>query len=228
MNGLITIAHRAGNDLSAARQALDSGVHLVEADVHLFRGRLEMRHHKSLGPWFLWDAGRLERRGRVVVPELRRLIEAIDGDHRLMLDLKGVHPWLAGRVARTLHELAPGTPFTVCTQHWWMVRAFRSYPQVRVVLSAGSRRGLRRLFRRLHGSGLHGSRRLCDSPVYGVSVNRPLLTPATVSRLRNAVDVVMTWPVDTPDGLAHARHLGVGGVISKNAALLDDVLAVDI
>lgn len=219
MTGLITIAHRAGNDLSAARQALDSGVHLVEADVHLFRGRLEMRHHKSLGPWFLWDAARLERRGRVVVPELRRLIEAIDGDHRLMLDLKGVHPWLAGRVARTLHELAPGTPFTVCTQHWWMVRAFRSYPQVRVVLSAGSRRGLRRLFRRLHGSRSHGS------PVHGVSVHRRLLTPATVSRLRHGVEVVMTWPVDTPHGLAHARHLGVGGVISKNPALLDDVLA---
>lgn len=212
---MITVAHRAGNDLSAARQALASGVHLVEADVHLFRGRLEMRHHKSLGPWFLWEAGRLERRGRLVVPELRRLIEAIEGDHRLMLDLKGVHPWLAGRVARTLHELAPGTPFTVCTQHWWMVRAFRFYPQVRVVLSAGSRRGLRRLFRRLRGS-----------PVYGVSVHRRLLTPATVNRLRHGVEVVMTWPVDTPTGLAHARHLGVGGVISKNSALLDDVLAV--
>jgi glycerophosphoryl diester phosphodiesterase len=84
VTGLITIAHQAGNDLSAARQALASGVHLVEADVHLFRGRLEMRHH----------------------------------------------------------------------------------------------------------------------------------------------EVVMTWPVDTPGGLAHARHLGVGGVISKNSALLDDVLAV--
>lgn len=206
---MISIAHRAGNDLGLLRSALDDGVDLVEADVHLFRGRLEIRHHKSIGPWLLWDAGQLSRRADVAVPELPQLLDALGGDHRLMLDLKGVHPWLAGRVARMLHELAPETPFTVCTQHWWMLRAFEPYPYIRVVYSAGSNRGLRRLLRRLR-----------TSPAYGVSVHRRLLTSTTVTRLREATDLVMTWPVDTADSLTHARRLGVGGVISKNTTVL--------
>jgi glycerophosphoryl diester phosphodiesterase len=210
--GLAVIAHRAGNDLRVARSALDSGVDLVEADVHLFRGRLEVRHHKSLGPWLLWEKWKLNRRGSVAVPELSQLIRAMGDDDRLMLDLKGVHPWLARRVAGTLQELAPGTPFTVCTQHWWMLPAFKAYPHIRVVLSAGSSRALRRLLRRLR-----------TTSAYGVSVDRRLLTRESVARLRRATEVVMTWPVDTPDSLTHARHLGVGAVISKNPMILGGV-----
>jgi len=210
--GLAVIAHRAGNDLRAARSALDRGVDLVEADIHLFRGRLEVRHHKSLGRWLLWDEGKLSRRGSIAIPELSQLIRALGADDRLMLDLKGVHPWLPRRVARALHELAPGTPFTVCTQHWWMMPAFKAYPQLRMVLSAGSSRTLRRLLRRLG-----------TTSTYGVSVHRRLLTRASVARLREATEVVMTWPVDTPESLTHARHLGVGAVISKNTTILDDM-----
>jgi hypothetical protein len=209
---MISIAHRAGNDLRLLRSALDDGVDLVEADIHLFRGRLEVRHHKAIGRWLLWDAGRLSRRSDTAVPELSQLIDALDGDHRLMLDLKGIHPWLARRVARTLHELAPETPFTICTQHWWMLRSFEPYPHIRVVYSAGSTRGLRRLLRRLG-----------TSSAYGVSVHRRLLTSTTVTRLREATEVVMTWPVDTTECLTHARHLGVGAVISKNPTILESL-----
>jgi glycerophosphoryl diester phosphodiesterase len=209
---VISIAHRAGNDLQLLRSALDAGVDLVEADVHLFRGRLEIRHHKAVGHWWFWEAGRLSRRSATAVPELAHLIDALDGDHRLMLDLKGVHPLLASRVARTLHELAPETPFTVCTQHWWMLRSFEPYPHIRVVYSAGSNRGLRRLLRRLP-----------TASAYGVSVHRRLLTSATVAHLREATELVMTWPVDTTECLTHARRLGVGGVISKNTGILGNL-----
>lgn len=209
---MISIAHRAGNDLELLRSALEDGVDLVEADIHLFRGRLEVRHHKAIGRWLLWDAGQLSRRSDTAVPDLAQLIDALDGDHRVMLDLKGIHPWLARRVARTLHELAPETPFTICTQHWWMLRSFEPYPHIRVVYSAGSTRGLRRLLRRLG-----------TSSAYGVSVHRRLLTSTTVTRLREATEVVMTWPVDTTECLTHARRLGVGAVISKNPTILESL-----
>lgn len=201
----LAIAHRAGNDLGLLRSALDDGADLVEADIHAYRGRLEVRHRKTLGPWWLWDRGELVRRRHVEVPELRELLTAAGGDPRLMLDLKGIHPWLARRLAVAL----PGTTITVCTQHWWMLSAFRDLANVRLVLSAGSRRGLRRLRARLR-----------RRPAYGVCVHRRLLTPETVTELRRTAEVVFTWPVDTAADLADAHRLGVDGAIGKNLAVL--------
>ncbi|MEV0790368.1 glycerophosphodiester phosphodiesterase [Kribbella sp. NPDC050459] len=201
----LAIAHRAGNDLGLLRSALDGGADLVEADIHAYRGRLEVRHRKTLGPWWLWERGELVRRRDVRVPELHELLTAADGDPRLMLDLKGIHPWLARRLAAEL----PGTAITVCTQHWWMLRAFRDLANVRLVLSAGSRRGLRRVRARLR-----------RRPAYGVCVHRRLLTPETVTELRRTADVVFTWPVDTAADLADAQRLGVDGVIGKNLGVL--------
>ena len=62
---MLAIAHRSGNTVAGLRSALDLGVDLVEADVHAYRGRLEVRHLKSMGglPW-LWDRGEIvHRRG---------------------------------------------------------------------------------------------------------------------------------------------------------------------
>ena len=54
------VAHRAGNDLAQLRAAEEIGLDLVEADIRLFRGRLEVRHLKTLGPIpVLWDRWRL-------------------------------------------------------------------------------------------------------------------------------------------------------------------------
>ncbi|MEU8223679.1 glycerophosphodiester phosphodiesterase [Kribbella sp. NPDC048915] len=193
----LVIAHRAGNDLTTLRAALDGGADLVEADIHAYRGRLEVRHHKTLGPWFLWERHELVRRR--TVPQVDELLAAAAGDPRLMLDLKGIHPRLVPRLAAVL----PDTPITVCTQHWWMLSAFRHLPHVRVVLSAGSRRGVQRLRHRLRRG----------APPYGVCVHRRLLTPQLVAELRQAAEVVFTWPVDTDQDRDHASRLRVDGVI---------------
>jgi len=204
----ILIAHRAGNDLSTLRTALAAGADLVEADVHAYRGRLEVRHHKALGPWWLWDHDEFVRRGARLL-EVPELIAALDGDPRLMLDLKGIHPRLAARLAADLDRLAPATPVTVCTQHWWMLDAFRDLTNVRPVLSAGSRRGLRRL-----------RSRLAARPAYGACVHRRLLTPEIVTELRRGAQVVFTWPVDTADAVDDADRLGVDGAIGKDLGIL--------
>jgi len=210
---LLAIAHRSGNTLDGLRFALDAGVDLVEADVHVYRGRLEVRHLKSMGGLpYLWDRGELIRRRAYRRVELAELVSELAGDARLMIDLKGVHPRLAASVAGVLRDLAPDCSLTVCTKHWGMLDAF-DVP-VRRVLSASNRGGLARL-----------RRRLARAPVYGVSVHRRLLSPAVVAELQRSTEVVMTWPVDTAAALADARRLGVDGVISKDLGLLRDVLA---
>ena len=54
--------------------------------------------------------------------------------------------------------------------------------------------------------------------------NVSLLTPEVVDRLHGGTELVMTWPVDTPEALADARRLGVDAVISKDLGLLRGVL----
>lgn len=207
----LTVAHRAGNALGTLRTAFELGADLVEADVHAYRGRLEVRHHKAVGPWLLWDNGQLVRRRDLHLVGVPELLAAANGDPGLMLDLKGIDPRLPKRLATVLAAVAPDTTITICTQHWWMLPAFRDTANLRLVLSAGSRRGLWRLRSRLR-----------RRPAYGVSVHRRLLTPETVTELRQGSEVVLTWPVDTEADLADARRLGVDGVIGKDLGILQD------
>lgn len=210
---LLTVAHRRGNTVAGLRQALDLGVDLVECDVHAYRGRLEVRHLKTMGGLpYLWDRGEVMHRRRHPRLELADVVAALGDDHRLMIDLKGVHPRLAGSVSRMLREQAPDLGLTVCTKSWRMLDAF-DLP-VRQVLSAGTQRGLARL-----------RARVALSAVDGVSVRRSLLTPSVVEELHRGTELVMTWPVDTAEALEQCHQLGVDAVISKDLDLLRSVIA---
>lgn len=149
------------------RTASLAGVDLVEADVHAFRGRLEVRHLKSLGPlplrWDRWELLPASASSLVLHELLAELLDAVEPRAQLMLDLKGVHPRLGTRTAAALRELAPEHPVVVCSRHWWMLDDFANDEAVRTVCSAGSQRQLQRL-----------RRRLTRRPTYGVSVHRRL------------------------------------------------------
>lgn len=214
---MLAIAHRSGNSVAGLRTALDLGVDLVEADVHAYRGRLEVRHLRSMGglPW-LWDRDTVVSRRRHEHLDLAGLIAALGDDHRLMIDLKGVHPRLAPMVAGLLREAVPDRGLTVCTKAWWMLDAF-DVP-VQRVFSAASRRGLARLQTRLRT-------RLRSGPVHGVSVRLSMLDRATVEELHRGTERVLVWPVDTPEALDRARSIGADGVISKDLDLLAGLLA---
>lgn len=198
------VAHRAGNDLDHLRAAERLGAGLIEADVCLHRGRVEVRHLKSVGPlpiyWDQWYiANPFARR-----LQLHELLAATGADTQLMLDLKGGSRRLAHRVRAAL--VADGrTTVTVCARRWHLLEPFADDAGVRTVHSVGSRRGLKRLL---------AERRRSGRRVAGVSIHARLLDPATVRELQEATELVMTWPVST---LAHGRELlgwGVDGLIT--------------
>jgi glycerophosphoryl diester phosphodiesterase len=211
---LLAVAHRAGNNVADLRAALAAGVDLVEADIHLFRGALEVRHRKAIGRHLFWEKWwEVNWRRDVILPELDDVLshvrEVANGEPRLMLDLKGPALAIAPQVAAMLRRVAPRMPVTVCTKQWRMLDAFEGDAHVRKVFSANTAFQLRRLRARLR------RRRAA-----GVSVRRQLLSPAIAEELRRGADTVMVWPVDTEAALDHARWLGVTGVISKNLAIL--------
>jgi glycerophosphoryl diester phosphodiesterase len=204
------VAHRAGNDLAALQGAERLSVGLIEADLHLFRGRIEVRHLKTLGPVpVLWDRWALAP-GWTPRLLLEALLDAAAADTPLMLDLKGRDPRLAARLRAALGDRS----VTVCSRTWPLLEALRGAPGVRLVHSAGSRTQLGGLL-----SGRAGAR------LGGVSVHRRLLTPAVVDALRDRAETVMTWPVWTVEEARVLGAWGVDGVITECYATLAPALA---
>jgi glycerophosphoryl diester phosphodiesterase len=207
---ILAVAHRAGNNLADLRAALAAGVDLVEADVHLYRDTLEVRHRKAIGRHFYWEQWtEVHRRRDLIMPELPEVLALADGGSRLMLDLKGPSLAVAPRVAEALRRYAPGVPVAVCTKQWKMLDAFAGDAHVRRVLSASDPLQLARLRARLR-----------RGRVDGVSIRLRLLTADVVAELRRATDVVMAWAIDSEAELARARRIGVTGVISKDLTML--------
>jgi glycerophosphoryl diester phosphodiesterase len=212
---MFAVAHRAGNSAAGLRAALAAGVDLVEADVHLHRDLLEVRHSRAIGRRLLWDRDSgVTRRRDVVLPELAEILAIAGGDPRLMLDLKGRDPAVAARVAAILRAERPGVPVAVCTKQWRLLDAFTADPTARRILSAANIAQLTRLRRRLR-----------HEPADGVSIRLRLLTAPVVAELKHATGLLLAWPVDTEAALAHARSLGVTGVVSKNLPMLRRLVA---
>jgi glycerophosphoryl diester phosphodiesterase len=198
------VAHRAGNDLALATQAVRQGSTLVEADVRLYRGRLEVRHLKTLGPVpVLWD------RWRVASPFAPRLqlAELLEHAHDvpLLLDLKGRDT----RLVRTLEGLLGDRPATVCSRSWGLLAHLRARPGLTIVHSVGTRRELGRLLR------LRGSDRLA-----GVAVHERLLDADSAALLREAARLVLAWPVNTVARAQELVAIGVDGLISDRPELI--------
>ena len=206
------VAHRAGNDLALLRRAEELRPRLIEADVHLHRGRLEVRHLKTLGP-LLWDRWYLAS-PRTPRLELAALLDHVGPGTALMLDLKGRDPGLSRRVAAELADRPPAGPVTVCSRSWRLLEPFLDDPDVRAVHSVGSRRQLRALRRRF------GGRRLS-----GISIHQRLLDPTTVADLRARAEMILTWPVMTAEEARRLGAWGVDGVITERFEALAPELA---
>ena len=205
----LTVAHRAGNHLELLREAGRIGVDLIEADVWLYRGRLEARHLKTVGPIpLLWD------RWRLAPPWTRRLrlaevLRAAGRDAELMLDLKSCDRRLPAALIAELAAVAPGRPFTVSSQQWRQLAALEGQPGARIVYSVGSEAMLRALPAAI-------ARRRVD----GIAINRALLDGERAARLLALAPLVLAWTVNDEAELQRLLAWGVSGVIVDDLALL--------
>jgi glycerophosphoryl diester phosphodiesterase len=203
-SGPFVVAHRAGNDLRSLRRAESAKVAVVEADLHLYAGRVEVRHLRTLGPVpVLWDRWKL---APPWAPRLLldRLLQTAAPSTLLMLDLKGRDRRLALRVAAALREHR--RPRTVCcSKNWALLTAMRNIDGVDLIHSVGSARQLGAL-RALAAS----------QAVAGVSIHKRLLGPAALADLRRRVGVVMAWPVLGSEEAGRLVGWGVDGVITQD------------
>jgi glycerophosphoryl diester phosphodiesterase len=213
---VLGIAHRAGNSLAGLHQANLLGADVIECDVHAYQGRLEVRHLKTAGPLpFLWDRWEL---ASASAPRLglAELLAAERHGSRFMLDLKGRRVDTGRAVADLLHQIGHQDEVWVCGRFWPSVEHVAELPWVRSVFSARNRAERAALERRLSAR---------ERPVpYGVSLHVSLLDQPFVTRLRDRVEVVMTWPVDDVRTLKRVVGLGANGIITDEPDVLRAVL----
>jgi hypothetical protein len=180
------------------------GLPLAEADIHAYRGRLEVRHLKTAGPLpVLWDRWKLAS-ARAPRLELDTLLATAPGGPELMLDLKGHDPQLPARLLRALARAEPGWRVTVCSQDWALLEPLRGVPDLRIVHSVGNKRALRAILARFQGERLDG-----------VSIHRRLLDRVVAAELRARADLLLSWPVESLVEGRRLAGLGVHGLISQ-------------
>jgi glycerophosphoryl diester phosphodiesterase len=202
------VAHRAGNHLSDLRAAEHLKPTLVEADVRLYRGRLEVRHLKTAGPIpILWDRWEVHSAWRRQL-RLHDLLAATAAETELVLDLKGPRKRLAERVLGAIEPYLGGRQFTVCARWWRLLEPFAGTP-VRRIHSVGSTRQLREVLQRFAGQRLEG-----------IAIHERLVDRETMASVRKIADLVMAWPVNEPERARALLRLGVGGLITDDATAL--------
>ena len=229
----LAIAHRAGNEPPLLATAEEIGADLIETDVWLYRGRVEVRHKKTLGPYLFWERHPVDSGWPSPVAFLRdrwRLMPGWRTRHRLtlddilplarpetrfLLDLKGTDVRLADAVVELVRRHRPAAPDTppilVCSPFWEVLDAAGRHPDVRVIHSVGRDAALARLFDRV-----------ADVPDPAVSIHvRYLGKPLPhLARFRDAGIAVVTWPVNDAALAQDLIGRGVDGLIMDDPALL--------
>ena len=207
---LLLIAHRAGNDLKLLSKAFAAGVDYAEADVWLYRNRLEVRHNKTLGPIpVLWDRWSL-RPGWKRRLYLSEVIRAANGLGNLYLDLKGDENALPAKLISEL-RLIGASDLAFSSPVWWYLDELKpEFPKAALFYTVSSVERLEE-FRP----------RLARREISAVAIKNAVVSKDVIRELRDAgVEDITTWGVDTREDARAAFASGLNGVNSKNLELL--------
>ena len=207
----LTIAHRAGNRLERLGEALAAGVDYAEADLWLYRGRLEVRHEKTAGPLpILWDRWLLKP-GWTRRLSLEELFAATGDGGRLLLDLKGRDEGLAEALAKALERAGAVDSVAFTSPTWsYLDRLSELLPEVTRFYTIGSLQRLAALRPRLE-----------RREIARVAIDSRMLTAEIVAELgRAGVETITTWAVETPEKAREVLAWGVRGITSDSLPLL--------
>jgi glycerophosphoryl diester phosphodiesterase len=236
----LAIAHRAGNELDTLQEAEDLSADLVEIDVWDYRGRLEVRHAKTLGPVILWDRAPRDlpiarRLGplsiltdhwhvRIARSRSRQTIADIYAAAQprttFMLDLKGRSPRLAERLVAAVRTARPAPageeppPILICARNWDSLEAAGRHPDVRVIHSVGDETELAAVWVRLK-----------PVPDPAVSIHARLLDEPTLARFVSEGIAVISWPINTQELREDLTARGASGLTIDEPDVLRAVLA---
>jgi glycerophosphoryl diester phosphodiesterase len=207
-NEIVLVAHRAGNDPtvpSAAARVAD----IVELDVHLFRGRVEVRHSKALWPTSRLFEGRQLLPRSAMRPDLDRVLDSLPSPQRIWIDLKGPDPRLSGRVLDSL-DGRERQEIWVSARCWWLLAPFRAIEGIRTLMSVGS-------------AWQRPLARLCQSRGWsdGIVMHERLVSDAFIDQIP-ASAVRVAWAVNDLPRAVELLERGFDGLIIDDPSVINE------
>lgn len=203
----LAVAHRAGNSVVAAHEAIRLGADMLETDIWLSGSRLEIRHKHRLGP-ILWERWSLAP-GWGHQLTLGELLAETPDDALLFLDLKGEELDLGPAILRELREHAPNRLVAACGRNYPQLDALRGEPNVVLFYSVGEEKEWAEAWPRLEAM---------EHPA--LSLRFPLATPPVLDRLHEMGATVVCWGVETFAQLQLLDDMGLDGATTDNGGLI--------
>lgn len=202
-------AHRAGNTRKQALQAVEAGADLLETDIWLHKGRLELRHKQTLGPIpILWEKWSIAP-GWTPRYLLRDLLRDAPGDVLLFLDFKGDEMELGPEVLKELQRFAPDRIVAICGRNYPQLQTIADEPNILCFYSVGSEEEWPIAQELIAAS---------DHPA--LSIEASLATPERMDWINALGGVVVCWNVQTEERMRELRALGVDGFTTDNPDLI--------
>ena len=208
MGPLITIAHRAGNSRVLLREALESGVDAVEADLRLDGDQLVARHDRRfpLLPLY-YDKWYARWRSEPQV-DLDEILDCLDGKAALFVDIKSTSARALDMLLATLRRRRVVAGTRISGTHWHLLRRLHEEePGLRLHYTIGDLESLDRFQQLLEG-------------VRGVSIHEALVDEELAARFQARGIEIVAYHVDQLARAQQLREWGVSGITSGDLALL--------
>ena len=202
-NGLLTIAHNAGDREATAQTALNYGADVIEVDVISVGDRLYAAHDIPND-----RIGSITFRG----PTLESIWSTAADQARIELDLKEYSSRFLNLLVSFLSDRGGGegviisskSPGAIATLH-------HTLPDATLMYSVGDQGAL---------ASLQSSDALVDE-IDGVSIRASLLDDDTIAWLKDHDLLVYAWTVNDFTLAEQLVDLGVDGITTENLALLE-------
>lgn len=202
-------AHRAGNTRDDALRAIEAGADLLETDIWLHKGRLELRHKQTLGPIpILWEKWAIAP-GWTPRYTLRELLHDTPEDIVLFLDFKGEELDLGPAVLNELQRTAPNRVVAICGRNYPQLLTIADAPNILCFFSVGDAEEWP-VAQELIAASVHPA----------LSIHASLATPERMAWINDLGGVVVCWDVQTEERMDELRALGVDGFTTDNPELL--------
>lgn len=202
-------AHRAGNSKEDALNAIEAGADLIETDIWLHKGQLELRHKQTLGPIpILWEKWAIEP-GWLPRYTLRDLLQDLPENVLIFLDFKGDNMDLGPAVLEELERTAPNRTIAICGRNYPQLQTIADAPHVIPFYSVGEEK-----------EWPEAQKLIQASTPKALSLLADLATPEKLDWMESVGGTTVCWGVDDEDQMQKLREMGVDGFTTDSNSLM--------
>lgn len=202
-------AHRGGNSRRQALAAIEAGADLLEADIWLHTGKLELRHKQTLGILpILWEKWAIAP-GWVPRYHLRELLDDVPEDVLIFLDFKGTAMDLGPEVVHELQRFAPSRVIAICGRNYPQLQTIAHEPNIICFYSVGSEE-----------EWPIAKELIAASNPPALSLDANLATPERINWMSSIGGTVVCWNVKSESQMNELRAMGVDGFTTDSPNLL--------